>query len=404
MNVKSKMLAFVSGAFVPPSQAGSPRSWNLTKFLADGGYRLKVYIYENNYMSLKQVELNHLRSHRLNVISVKTVKDHRKSIFHRIAHYALFNIRTFLTVILDKEIDILYVGTPPLFTHWFGYIVKVLRGKTIILEIKDMHPEESKALGFLKNSLIYRTWLKIENFFRDKMDLIVALTPTMYMRLKEYGFENIVLISNIFYQEDISDIDERKYNYILKHFNDNYIVLYTGGMGYAQNLETILEAAYIIKESGYSKINFVLIGSGEKSERLKSMIKDYNLKNVLIFDAIPRKAVKYIQTKANTLIASYFNTEISEYYLPNRIFDYHGAGKPIILAGKGDAANLIKNAGSGIVVPPEKPEELVKAVNYLYENQNEAKKMGKKGKSYILENFNERKTFGLLLKSIESLL
>jgi glycosyltransferase involved in cell wall biosynthesis len=53
---------------------------------------------------------------------------------------------------------------------------------------------------------------------------------------------------------------------------------------------------------------------------------------------------------------------------------------------EGDAADLVRLAGSGIVVPPDLPHKLVTAILRLYENPETRQLLGRSGRQYVEEN------------------
>jgi hypothetical protein len=51
--------------------------------------------------------------------------------------------------------------------------------------------------------------------------------------------------------------------------NEFFCCVYTGAMGIANCMDTIIEAAWLILEKGYTDIKFILIGEGTEKNRLE---------------------------------------------------------------------------------------------------------------------------------------
>jgi glycosyltransferase involved in cell wall biosynthesis len=86
--------------------------------------------------------------------------------------------------------------------------------------------------------------------------------------------------------------------------------------------------------------------------------------------------------------------------LSNKIFDYLGNGCPVVFGGDGDTADLLGQANAGIVVDPENPDALAKAIISLYNNPDTRKIMGQNGRQHILRFYTREK----LLKKLEKMM
>src|SRR5690606_38871041 len=75
--------------------------------------------------------------------------------------------------------------------------------------------------------------------------------------------------------------------------------------------------------------------------------------------------------------------------LPNKLFDYLAAGRPILAAvPEGEVSHILEESEGGIAVEPENPEMMAKKILWFYQNQEQGLKMGLQGLRYVQRKFN----------------
>jgi glycosyltransferase involved in cell wall biosynthesis len=154
---------------------------------------------------------------------------------------------------------------------------------------------------------------------------------------------------------------------------------------------TILEAANLCRDD--DSIVFALFGEGELKPHYMRYARENKLSNCFFFTLQSRKVINEVFRRSGVLVQSFLDTEFHKCIFSNKIFEYHGAARPIIYAGRGDSAKLIREAGSGLVVEPEKPAEFADAIKYLASHREEADQMGCSGYQYILKHYLREKVF-----------
>jgi colanic acid biosynthesis glycosyl transferase WcaI len=65
------------------------------------------------------------------------------------------------------------------------------------------------------------------------------------------------------------------------------------------------------------------------------------------------------------------------------------SGSPIIASvpATGTAARAVRQSGGGVVVPPESPQDLEKAIMSLYSNPVLVTKLGEKARNFAIERY-----------------
>ena len=66
--------------------------------------------------------------------------------------------------------------------------------------------------------------------------------------------------------------------------------------------------------------------------------------------------------------------------LPTKLFEALAAGRPVIVAARGEAAELVEEAGAGVAVSPEDPRALAEAFVALRDTPKLTLEMGRRAR------------------------
>jgi glycosyltransferase involved in cell wall biosynthesis len=141
-------------------------------------------------------------------------------------------------------------------------------------------------------------------------------------------------------------------------------LLFAGNMGRAQALSNLLDAAEIVSNER-KDIEFCLLGGGLEVDSLKQQAVDKKLENICFLPQVPMSEVGAYLAHAHCMLVHLRNDPLFEITIPSKTQAYMAAGKPIIMAVPGDAAELVRRAECGMVVAPENPNELADAILQL---------------------------------------
>ncbi len=280
--------------------------------------------------------------------------------------------------------DHIIVSSMPIFPVLSGYwLKKRWKARHLFFEIRDIWPltlvhlmEVSKYHPFV----LFLGWF--EKLGYRKADKIVSLLPNAAKHINAISKDpgKFVYIPNGLSADQL--IDEALEEDIVKALpKDKFLIGYTGTFGKANALESLVEAASLLKD--HPKIHFVLVGDGYLKEELQEAAKD--LPNLTIVRKIRKNQVQSILNYFQACFVGRNNSPLFEHGVSaNKYFDYMLAEKPIL-----DANNLIKDpvelSGCGLIVEPESAHAIADGAVKLFEmTEKERLEMGKKGKEYVL--------------------
>jgi glycosyltransferase involved in cell wall biosynthesis len=165
-----------------------------------------------------------------------------------------------------------------------------------------------------------------------------------------------------------------------------FSVLFAGNMGRAQALDAVLQAAGIVAGSA-PDVRFDFLGGGVEVARLKQLAIDTGLNNVAFHPAVPMAEVGKYLHDADALLVHLKQDPLFKVTIPSKTQAYMAAGRPIIMAVDGDAADLIRESQCGYIAQSENPEAIANAVLKMREMSLEDREsMAKKARDYYRDN------------------
>lgn len=338
------------------------------------GYRVRLYQRE----LIDGIQVNR----------VPLYPSHDKSALRRIVNYLSFAVSAlFLGPWLIRRPDTIYIYNLVTLSP-VAFLLRFLFGSKIIIDVLDLWPESVTNSNILNNKAALYGLDYICKWVYRKADKLVVPSPGIKGALINRGVlaEKIEVIYNWCDELSIRKESEPLDSKELIQSSGKFVVLFAGTMGTVQGLDTLLECARICREK-LPKVQFVLIGGGVDKPRLQQRTSAMGLDNVTFFPPRPMEAMGEIFAMADVLIVHLKDDPLFRITIPSKTQAYLYMGRPIIMAMRGDAAELVRKAGAGIICEPDNPQNIMQAVNTLYEMSDiERRKMGEAGHHYYMEN------------------
>jgi glycosyltransferase involved in cell wall biosynthesis len=170
-----------------------------------------------------------------------------------------------------------------------------------------------------------------------------------------------------------------------------FVLMYFGAHGLANGLTPLIRAMKLVSDQvGPEAIKLRMIGSGPLKEDLKRLAATLDLENISFEPPVPKSTIPQLAAQADGFVITVLGLpQLYRYGISmNKLFDYFAAARPVVI-GCNAANNPVLDAGAGIAVPPEDPQELANAIVALYRMPpEERQRMGAAGRRYVEENHN----------------
>jgi glycosyltransferase involved in cell wall biosynthesis len=360
------------------------------KALARRGHEVEVLTGFPNYPSGKTYPGYKVRLFQREVIDGIRVNrtalypSHDNSAIRRIANYSSFSVSSFfIGPWMIRKPDIIYVYNLVTLGP-AALLMKRLFGAKLVYDVQDLWPESVAASGMLHHRLALNTLERYCNAIYRHADVVVAQSPGFKRLLVERGVSasRVEVIYN-WCDPPLNCADRIPFHTKQQiHTSDRFLILYAGNIGRVQALDVVLKAAYQLQQEN-AGVEFVLIGAGTETERLRKEALNLGLTKVRILEPVSKAEIgRYLQ-QADALLVHLKDEPIFRVTIPSKTQAYLSAGKPILVGVKGDATELVLQAGAGCKFEPEQPSDLCKAAREMAKmDPKELRQMGQRGRQF----------------------
>ncbi len=282
--------------------------------------------------------------------------------------------------------DIVIASPPHLFTGIAGYVISRLRRCKFVLEVGDFWPGDILVPGAIKNWPVATILNWIERFLCRRADIVVAMTEGTIENLEQRG----VQVSKIAHVPDGVDIDLFRGQNAGGHIRHElglegqYVVGYIGTHGAAHNLDSVLEAARLLRFQ--DDIRFLFVGDGPEKQNLVKSANTWALKNVIFHGQVPRALIPEYYDVCDLCLVTSKKPERSSRKIPSKIYEIMASATPMIITTEGESRRMVELSGAGLGSRPEDPEGLTEKILFLKDNPDLCREMGQAGYTFVVAN------------------
>jgi glycosyltransferase involved in cell wall biosynthesis len=272
-----------------------------------------------------------------------------------------------------------------------------------VLEIRDLWPESILAVGAITNKKVIRALEYLEMFAYRKADRIVPVTDSFeqYMINKGIDGKKIEVIKN---GVDLSFYEVRQKDSATQRelgIEGKFIASYFGTHGMAHHLETILDAAELLR--GREDIVFLMVGDGAERERILRLREEQKLDNVIMLSQQPKERMPELWAISDVSLVLLKKMDLFQTVIPSKIFESMAMKKPIILGVEGESRKLVESARGGLAIEPENSKELAQCLVKLADNPELRAALGNQGREFVSAHFDRKVLARRYLATISTL-
>lgn len=380
-------LIFVNRFYAPDLSSTSQILTDVCELLADRGHRVVVYSSRTSYDGINTyASREHIKS--VEVRRVWSSQLGRGSTVGRSIDYLTFYISITIALVFSvRRGDVVISKTdPPVLSIPLGVIARLRRAK-LVNWLQDIFPEVAVELGFGSSSGILINAIKsLRNRSLARAEMNVAIGRKMAETVKAFNVppERVCVIHNFVDDEAIGQSENHSPELRKRWgFKDtDFIVGYSGNLGRAHDLSTILDAAELLKPS--PDIKFLFIGGGHLHETLNREIHARQLSSVSVQPYQPR-ADLYLSLALPNLHWASLIPSLEGFIVPSKVYGIAAAGRPLLMIGspKGEIGRLLSSYKFGTCIPAGRSEKIREFILKMQRDHELSETMGNLARAFI---------------------
>ncbi len=319
------------------------------------------------------------------IVRVRSTAFDRAKLPLRALNYATYLAESLRVGLVRPRPDVVVCMTdPPVIADVALAAARRFRVPLVVVSM-DVFPEIAVELKRLENPALVGFLRAAIRFYLERADRVVAIGETMRRRLEEKGApsERLRVIPNWVDTRTLTPQPKDNPWAREQGLADCFVVMHSGNVGYAQNLDALVRAATFLRD--LDDISIVIIGEGARRRSLLELADALEADKVQFLPYQPRELISQSLSAADVHVVG-LGRGLAGYVVPSRFYGILAVARPVICAAdqESETAQLVAQVGCGVVIPPGRPELLAGAIRRAYEHRAELAEMGLRGREYVV--------------------
>jgi colanic acid biosynthesis glycosyl transferase WcaI len=309
--------------------------------------------------------------------------------FKRILHllsFAIFSLPVLFWQTFKWRPDIIFTLEPPFFCLPGTLLLSKLFNCKVWLHIQDFELDAGFNLGLVPNLRIIRyVVFALERWLLLQVTKVSTISEEMLKLLQSKGIppKRRILFPNWVDTQEITPLNRIScFRAELGLSPEQIICLYSGNIGQKQGLNVLIDAARHLQSQ--PDITFVIAGDG-------------SMRQNLIEQAIDLDSIAFLGLQAPERFNELLNMadihllpqagEISNLFFPSKLKAMFASGRPVITTVNSSTQLAQVVTGRGIVVPPDNAFQLSRAIQFLSQDTELRRRLGKAARHYAVAHW-----------------
>ena len=362
-------IAIFSDSFYPKVDGVTITLLNFTRFLAERGHKIKLYIPSYSDMEFKDFHENisverHISfklvgypEFRLAIPVPQKIRESIKRFKPDIIHFHTPGTLGIIGIKFAKQYKIPLIGT--YHTYLPGFLICISPNKKI----------DKSDKKYLSKKIVW----KLSNRLYNKCDLVTVPSESMKEVLEKNGLKTrVISLSNGLNLDEFSSKEK---------YNSNCRLLHVGRISYEKSVDIIIKSVGILSKE-FPDISLSLVGEGPALKSLKLLTKELEIeKNIHFLGFVEHSKLSSVYKEHDIFItASTIETQGVV------ILEAMASGLPIIGVNKLAIPDCVKNNINGYITTPFDETEMAEKIKILYLDSKLREAFGRQSAELVKEH------------------
>jgi colanic acid biosynthesis glycosyl transferase WcaI len=330
------------------------------------------------------------------VVRVRSTTYDRAQLHRRAANYVSYLGDTALTALRGERPDLVLCMTDPPIIGDVALVVARRFGVPLLVISQDVFPEIAERVKRLEQPILLGALRRLVALYLKRADRVVAIGETMKERLEDKGApaERVAVIPNWVDTRDLTPRPRRNEWSAAHGLDDAFVVMHSGNIGHAQDLDTLVRAATFLRD--LEPLRIVVIGFGARHGEVTRLAQRLEVTGKVAFlDYQPREVLP-LSLASGDLHYVGLARGLSGFVVPSRLYGILAAARPVLVSADADSetARLVEEVGCGFVLPPGRPELVAGVIRDLVEGRLSLEEMGERGREWVEREADREVAFG----------
>jgi colanic acid biosynthesis glycosyl transferase WcaI len=329
----------------------------------------------------------------VDIVRVWSTAFDRRRLPLRAVNYLTYLASSLSTGVTSPRPDaVLCMTDPPIIADVALVVARRFRAPLVVVS-QDVFPEIAVQLKRVENPVLVGLLRALIGFYLRRAERVVAIGGRMRERLIAKGASpaRTSVIPNWVDTEQLAPRAHDNQWARENGLDGKFVVMHSGNVGHAQNLDALVRSATFLRD--LENLRIVIVGGGARRRELVELARVLEVlgESVTFLNYQPRDRLPESLSAAHVHVVG-LARGLSGYVVPSRLYGILAVGRPVIAAAdaESETAQVVRDSGAGVVVPPGRPELLARAIRKAYDGGMELEEMGRRAREYVTTEADRR--------------
>ncbi len=172
----------------------------------------------------------------------------------------------------------------------------------------------------------------------------------------------------------------------LKIPENAFVLFYHGSLSENRGIIQLITAMSTLQNEVPALI-LLIVGSGSSEQRIKMLIENYHLNNVILHPAVPYDNVPAYIGVADACIVPLPNHPFWLYQSPLKLLEYMSMEKVVLATDIPAHRAILGDSECAIYIPSAEPQQIAESITYAYRNKASLRIWGYKGREIVAKEY-----------------